>query len=80
MHASYFKHYLKFLIPSGTFRGVLTEKESWFIIIKDISQIDVYVIVPYCTFILKILMLIKGMSTIIRFQGTNNITHYFIVC
>ena len=41
MHASYFKHYLKFLIPSGTSRGVLTEKESWFIIIKEEDKIGI---------------------------------------
>ena len=41
MHASYFKHSLKFLIPSGTSRGVLSEKESWFIIIKEENKIGI---------------------------------------
>ena len=33
MKAYYFKHLLKFKIPGGTSRGVLNDKESWFIII-----------------------------------------------
>ena len=41
MHASYFQHTLKFLIPSGTSRGVLSEKESWFIIIKEENKIGI---------------------------------------
>ena len=41
MRASYFKHSLKFLIPSGTSRGVLSEKESWFIIIKEENKIGI---------------------------------------
>lgn len=35
MKASYFKYNLKFKQPSGTSRGVLTEKETWFIVIED---------------------------------------------
>ncbi|SUZ79658.1 uncharacterized protein METZ01_LOCUS32512 [marine metagenome] len=35
MKASYFKHVLKFKTPSGTSRGVLANKESWFIIITN---------------------------------------------
>jgi hypothetical protein len=34
MEASYFKHVLKFKSPSGTSRGVLKTKDSWFIVIK----------------------------------------------
>ena len=33
MKAFYFKHILNFHYPSGTSRGVLNQKESWFIII-----------------------------------------------
>ena len=35
MKAYYFKHLLKFKIPGGTSRGVLNDKESWFIIITN---------------------------------------------
>lgn len=35
MKASYFKYSLKFKQPSGTSRGVLTEKETWFIVLDD---------------------------------------------
>ena len=35
MKASYKKHTLKFKNPSGTSRGVLRTKETWFLIIKD---------------------------------------------
>lgn len=35
MKASYFKYSLKFKQPSGTSRGVLTEKETWFIVLED---------------------------------------------
>ena len=35
MKAHYFKHLLKFKVPSGTSRGVLKEKVSWFILIVD---------------------------------------------
>ena len=35
MKAYYFRHLLKFKIPSGTSRGVLNDKESWFIIITS---------------------------------------------
>ncbi len=35
MQASFKKYILKFKIPSGTSRGILSEKESWFLIIKD---------------------------------------------
>lgn len=34
MHASYHKYILNFKRPSGTSRGVLTEKETWFLIIE----------------------------------------------
>jgi o-succinylbenzoate synthase len=33
MNAYYFKHLLKFNVPSGTSRGILNQKESWFIVI-----------------------------------------------
>lgn len=35
MKATYTKHVLKFKIPSGTSRGVLTHKETWFLILED---------------------------------------------
>ncbi len=35
MKASYFKHVLEFIVPAGTSRGVMTQKESWFIVIDD---------------------------------------------
>jgi len=35
LKASYFKYSLKFKQPSGTSRGVLTEKETWFIVLED---------------------------------------------
>lgn len=35
MKASYFKYNLAFKRPSGTSRGVLTEKETWFIILEE---------------------------------------------
>lgn len=35
MKATYRKHLLKFKKPSGTSRGVLTEKETWFILIES---------------------------------------------
>lgn len=34
MQATYHRYFLKFKRPSGTSRGVLTEKETWFIIIE----------------------------------------------
>lgn len=36
--ATYKKYKLLFRSPSGTSRGILTEKDSWFIIIRDTSQ------------------------------------------
>lgn len=35
MQANYHKYILNFKRPSGTSRGVLTQKETWFIILKD---------------------------------------------
>ena len=35
MKAYYFKHLLKFKTPGGTSRGILNDKESWFIVIVD---------------------------------------------
>jgi o-succinylbenzoate synthase len=34
MNASYFKYLLHFKQPSGTSRGILTDKETWFIVIE----------------------------------------------
>lgn len=41
MKASYHKHILKFKRPSGTSRGVLTTKETWFIILRDNAKVGV---------------------------------------
>ncbi|WP_130734708.1 o-succinylbenzoate synthase [Flavobacterium sp. J27] len=41
MQASYKKHILNFKRPSGTSRGVLTEKETWFLILKENNKIGV---------------------------------------
>ena len=35
MQASFFKYQLKFKQPSGTSRGILKAKDTWFIIIND---------------------------------------------
>ncbi len=35
MKASYRKYTLKFKVPGGTSRGVLTEKDTWFLILED---------------------------------------------
>lgn len=35
MKASYYKHILKFRQPSGTSRGVLNTKETWFIVLEN---------------------------------------------
>ncbi|HET8753444.1 MAG TPA: o-succinylbenzoate synthase [Salinimicrobium sp.] len=35
MKASFQKHILNFKIPSGTSRGILTQKESWFLILEE---------------------------------------------
>lgn len=35
MHATYHKYTLNFKRPSGTSRGILTEKETWFLVLKD---------------------------------------------
>ena len=41
MEAYYFKHVLKFKSPSGTSRGILKTKDSWFIVIRDQDRIGV---------------------------------------
>ena len=41
MKASYKRHLLKFINPGGTSRGVLTEKETWFLILKDGTKIGI---------------------------------------
>ncbi|WP_282043029.1 o-succinylbenzoate synthase [Winogradskyella flava] len=35
MKASYYRHILNFKRPSGTSRGVMTTKETWFVILED---------------------------------------------
>ena len=39
MKADYRKYTLNFKAPSGTSRGVLTQKETWFLILKDKSSL-----------------------------------------
>lgn len=41
MKASYKKHDLIFKRPSGTSRGVLTQKETWYIILEDNNKIGI---------------------------------------
>lgn len=41
IRARYFKHTLKFIRPGGTSRGVLTEKDSWFIILNKGNSIGI---------------------------------------
>ena len=35
MEATYKRYLLKFKVPGGTSRGVLMEKETWFLFLKD---------------------------------------------
>ena len=41
MKATYKKHILTFKRPSGTSRGVLLEKETWFLILKENDKIGI---------------------------------------
>ncbi|WP_375324319.1 o-succinylbenzoate synthase [Flagellimonas sp. GZD32] len=41
MKASYKKYILDFKVPSGTSRGVLTQKETWFVILKNQDKIGI---------------------------------------
>lgn len=41
MKATYYKHILNFKQPSGTSRGVMTQKETWFIVIEENGKIGV---------------------------------------
>lgn len=41
MTAHYCKYLLHFKTPSGTSRGVLTQKETWFLVIEDQGQIGI---------------------------------------
>ena len=41
MKATYKKHILNFKRPSGTSRGVLTQKETWFIKIEELGQVGI---------------------------------------
>ncbi|MCW5516608.1 o-succinylbenzoate synthase [Muriicola sp. Z0-33] len=38
MKASYRKYILDFKVPGGTSRGILTQKETWFLVLKDRSK------------------------------------------
>ena len=42
LQATYSKYLLKFKQPAGTSRGILTEKETWFIKIWDSEQPEIY--------------------------------------
>lgn len=41
MNASYYKYVLNFKRPSGTSRGVMNEKETWFIIVEENGKIGI---------------------------------------
>lgn len=41
MHAHYFKYLLNFKLPSGTSRGILTQKETFFLILKHQGKIGI---------------------------------------
>ena len=41
MKAHYTKYLLKFKVPGGTSRGILTEKETWFLILEDNNSIGI---------------------------------------
>ena len=41
MHATYKKYILNFKRPSGTSRGVMTEKETWFLLLEENGKIGV---------------------------------------
>lgn len=41
MKAAYYKYILDFKRPSGTSRGVLTEKETWFIVLEENGKIGI---------------------------------------
>ncbi|MEN2415971.1 o-succinylbenzoate synthase [Flavobacterium mesophilum] len=41
MIATYHKYMLEFKVPSGTSRGIMTEKETWFIILKENDKIGI---------------------------------------
>ena len=41
MKATYFKYILDFKRPSGTSRGVLTQKETWFIVLENEGKIGI---------------------------------------
>lgn len=41
MEAVYKKHILKFKRPSGTSRGIMTDKETWFLILKDGEKVGI---------------------------------------
>ena len=38
MKASFFRHTLKFIIPGKTSRDVLSKKDSWFLVLKDVKN------------------------------------------
>ena len=41
MHASYHRYILNFKRPSGTSRGIMTEKETWFLVLRENSKIGI---------------------------------------
>lgn len=41
MKATYYKYILNFKRPSGTSRGILTEKETWFIVLEENEKIGI---------------------------------------
>ncbi len=76
LQSSIFKHKLKFKIPGGTSRGVLTKKRSWFIKVYDVKNPTIFGL-GECS-------IIKGLSPDDRpdFESviknvSNNINDYF---
>ena len=41
MKARFFKHILDFKKPSGTSRGILTQKETWFLIVQSDNSVGI---------------------------------------
>ncbi len=41
MKASYKKYTLNFKVPSGTSRGIMTQKETWYIILRDVDSFGI---------------------------------------
>ena len=42
LQATYLKYNLRFKQPAGTSRGILTEKETWFVKVWESEQPEIY--------------------------------------